>query len=75
MKKLTKFFKELLAEKDEILKVLAYGLALVWYSYILRIITKADIGIFPTILLFIGGIVFALFTFISLYNIFSEDDE
>ena len=75
MKKIRRFFKDLWLDRNELLKVFAYGLAMVWYGYILRIITKADIGIFPTILLFIGGIVFGLFTFISLYNVFSEDDE
>ena len=75
MKKLKKFFKELRMEKVKILKVLAYGLATVWYGYILRIITKADIGIFPAVLLFIGGFVFGIFTFIGIYTAFSEEDE
>ena len=75
MKRLRKFFKELWIERTEILKVLAYGLATVWYGYILRIIIKADIGIFPSILLFIGGLVLGIFTFIGIYTAFSEDDE
>lgn len=75
MKKLKRFFKELWLERVEILKVLAYGLATVWYGYILRIIAKADIGIFPVVLLFIGGIALAIFTFVGIYTALSEDDE
>ena len=75
MKKLKNIFKKLWMEKFEILKLLAYGLATVWFGYTLRIITKADIGIFPAILLFIGGIVFGVFTFIGIYNAFSKDKE
>lgn len=75
MKKLKRFFKKLWMVRGAILKVLAYGLAAVWYGYILRIIIKADIGILPAILLFIGGLVFGIFTLISIYNVFSEDDE
>lgn len=75
MKKLKKFFKELWMERGGILKILAYVITIGWYGYVLRIISGAGIGIFPQILLFIGGIVLGLFTCISLHDAFSEDDE
>lgn len=73
--KAEKFFKELWMARYDLLRLLVCGLAVAWYGYTLRIIAKADIGIFPTILLYIGGFVFGIFTIISLYNAFSEDDE
>ena len=75
MKKIKKFFKGLWLERHDILKILAYALAVAWYGYTLRIIAEAEIGIFPTILLFIGGLILGFFTCISLHEAFSYDDE
>lgn len=75
MKKLRKLFKELGMEKIEILKAIAYIVAVVWYGVVLGIIADAGIGVFPTILLFIGGIVLGFFTWFGLHEGFSEDDE
>ena len=74
MKKLKKFFKELWLERAGLLQILAYGITIVWYGYVLRLIGAADIGLFPKILLFIVGLVLGFFTCISLHNAFSEDD-
>lgn len=75
MKKLKKLIKELRLAKIEIFQALAYIGTVAWYGIVLGIIADADIGVFPTVLLFIGGLVLGFFTWIGLHEAFSEDDE
>jgi hypothetical protein len=75
MKKFKKIIKEILMEKIEIIKAVAYIGAVVWYGLVLGIIADAGIGIFPAILLIIGGIVLGFFTWFGIHEGFSEDDE
>ena len=75
MKKLKKLIKELRMAKIEIFQALAYIGTVVWYGLVLGIIADAGVGLFPTILLFIGGLVLGVFTWIGIHKIFSEDDE
>lgn len=75
MKKLKKILRQLRLEREGLFQILAYGITIVWYGYVLRLIGVADISLFPKILLFIGGLVLGFFTCISLHNAFSEDDE
>ena len=75
MKKLKKLLKKLRTERVQILQALFYIGAVVWYGVVLRIIADSDIGLFPAILLFIGGLVLGFFTWIGLHEGFSEDDE
>lgn len=75
MKKLKKLIKELRMERSQILQAFAYIGTVVWYGVVLGIIADAGIGLFPTLLLFIGGIVLGFFTLIGLHEAFSEDDE
>ena len=75
MKKLRKLIKELRMAKIEIFQALAYIGTVVWYGLVLGIIADAGMGLFPTILLFIGGLVLGFFTWIGLHESFSEDDE
>lgn len=75
MKKLRKLIKELRMEKVQLIEALTYIGAVVWYGVVLGIIADAGLAPFPTILLFIGGIVLGFFTWIGLREGFSEDDE
>ena len=75
MKKLRKLIKELRMAKIEIFQVLAYIGIVAWYGIVLGIIVDAGIELFPTILLFIGGLVLGFFTWIGIHEAFSEDDE
>lgn len=75
MKRLRKIFKELWADRSQILQALIYICSVGWYGFVLWIIGEAEIGIFPKILLCIGGLVLGLFTCISLHRTFTEDDE
>ena len=75
MKKLKKLLKELGMEKIEIIKAIAYICTVVWYGLALGIIADAGIGVFPSILLFIGGLVLGFFTWFGIHEGFSEDDE
>ena len=75
MKKLRKLIKELRMAKIGILQALSYIGTVVWYGLVLGIIADAGIDLFPTILLFVGGLVLGFFTWIGIHEGFSEDDE
>ena len=75
MKKLKKFLKELWMERSQIFQALAYIGTIAWYGLVLRIVASANIHLLPTILVFIGGIVLAFFTCVSLHKAFSEDEK
>lgn len=75
MKKLRKLLKELRMNRVGILQALAYIGAVVWYGVVLGIIVDAYLDLFPTILLFIGGLVLGFFTWFGIHEGFSEDDE
>ena len=74
MKKLKRLLKTLWMERYDFLQILAYILVIGWFGYILRFIWKSDLGIFPKILLIIGGCFFAIFNCLGLHNAFSKDD-
>lgn len=75
MKRIKKFFRELWSERFGLLQGLAYLLVVGWYGYSIRIIIKADIGIFLTALMVVVGLVLSLFTIIGIHEGFSEDSK
>lgn len=54
---------------------LDYFLTVGWYGYVLRIIVKSDQPLIVTILMCLGGLVFGIFSCLSIYNSFNEDDD
>lgn len=74
MKKLRKLVKESWEDRHGLVSILAYLLVVGWFGYILRFILKSNLGIFPKIVLFIGGCVLGFFNCIGLANLFSEND-
>ncbi len=75
MKKIKKFFRELWLERDQLLSMIAYIILVGWYGYALIIIAESDIPLFPCILMFVGGLIFALVSFVGLRHIFSSDEK
>lgn len=75
MKKIKKMLKALWMGRHSLISALSYILVVGWYGYTLRIIASSDINIFFRIIMFAGGLALTVFTCISLYNVFSKDEE